>query len=43
MAATVVIDTVRVYQDRFQELWDDVTSGKITDSALAERLGPKKE
>lgn len=43
MAAVVVIDTLRVYQDRFEEVWNDVKSGRIMDPALAERLAPKKE
>ena len=43
MAAVVIIDTLRVYQDRFEELWNDLSSGRVTDPALVERLGPKKE
>lgn len=43
MAAVVIIDTLRVYQDRFEELWNDLSSGRVTDPALVARLGPKKE
>ena len=43
MSAVVIIDVVRVYQERFQELWNDISSGKVTDAALAQRLAPKKE